>query len=475
MDGVVRPHNIEAEQAVLGACLLSRDALDRVSDLRADHFFDPVHGRIFEMIQSRHAAGELVSPVVLRAVANQIEGIDELGGSDYLARLATCVTSLSATPDFAAAIKELAARRTLALLAEEIASEAANPVLRLSDTMERAEAGLSSIREAASTRQPYRSLSEAADEAFEEVERAMRGERGNRTGLADLDATLGGLHPGDLIVIAGRPGMGKSLVGTWLAAHQAAQGRPSLIFSREMSAGDVALRIVSSVTAARGHGVSYSDLRRGTVSDDAFLGALRAARAIEAHPLTIAGPDIRRIGEIEAGIRSFAKRARSRGDRPGCAVIDYLGLIARPDGDRSDVSWISEVTASVKAAALRAEMPVILLSQLNRKVEAREDKRPMLADLRDSGSIEQDADVVIFCYREAYYLERAEPKDEVSAEAIVWSEKMLAAKDKLDLIVAKQRNGPIRAITVGCDLATNRLWDLDPRGQGSGEFGGAFQ
>lgn len=459
------PHSIDAEQAVLGAILINNEAYDRVSGmLTPEHFYDPVHSRIYEATATRITEGKLASPVMLKPIMAADAGLKELGGGDYLARMVDAVVSVAAVRDYAEMIVDMAHRRAVIAAAEEAAERARDIGTPIDDVLDEAETGLDTVRGEKTGNQRAVTLSQALEEAAREAESAIKGETGNKTGLVDLDSLLGGMFPGDLSVVAGRPGMGKSAVSLWLAEQQASQGRPVLYCGLEMRAAQNALRLVSEWTARSGRALSYGAIRRGEISHRDFMHMLERMRENETLPVHMTGPDLRGLGALISEIRRFSQRCRHQEKEPGLVVIDYLSLITQPSGARSIYEWISSVTPALKSAAQRYGVPLILCAQLSRALERRDDKRPVLADLRDSGSIEQDADNVLFLYRDRYYAEREEPDPASDAHA-GWEARMARGQHKLEIIVAKQRYGETGTVTVGFNPGINHLWDLGRHGE----------
>ncbi|TVQ56315.1 MAG: replicative DNA helicase [Rhodobacteraceae bacterium] len=467
----LQPHNIEAEQALLGALLINNDVYDRVASLVAPkHFYDPLHGRIFEVAARRIQQNALASPVTLRPFFERDPGMAELGGPAYLARLAGAAISIYAARDFAQTIHDLALRRELILLGEEIAAKAADvhPDSEPKDQIVEAEQALYTLAETGKHEGGFVSFLRAAKEAIDIANAAYQrdgGLAGLSTGLMDMDRKLGGLHPSDLVIIAGRPSMGKTALATNIAFNIARKFRTGLkpdgeegvvdggvvgFFSLEMSAEQLATRVLSEQAQ-----VPSERIRRGEMDEPEFRRFVEAAAELERIPLY--------IDDTPAlPISTLAARARRLKRQHGldALFVDYLQLV-RPASGRSDgrVQEVSEITQGLKAIAKELNVPVIALSQLSRQVENREDKRPQLSDLRESGSIEQDADVVMFVYREEYYHERLKPGEDDPAFTD-WLAKMERIHNKAEAIIGKQRHGPIGTVELQFDGRFTRFSDL---------------
>ena len=466
------PHNIEAEQALLGALLNNNEVLDRVSQLvEARHFFDPLHGRIFEIAARRIQQGMLVTPVTLKPFVEALAGIEGVGGAGYLARLAGAAISVYHARDYAQTIHDLAVRRELIRLGEEVAARAVEVDTESDprDQIVQAEQALYNLAEKGRYEGGFVSFLRAATEAIDVANAAYQrdgGLAGLSTGLMDMDRRLGGLHPSDLVIIAGRPSMGKTALATNIAFNIAKRYRKGTrpdgtegtvdggivgFFSLEMSAEQLATRVLSEQAQ-----VPSERIRRGELEEDEFRRFVLAAAELERIPLY--------IDDTPAlPIATLAARARRLKRQHGldALFVDYLQLCrgggGRPNDNR--VQEVSEITQGLKAIAKELNVPVIALSQLSRQVENREDKRPQLADLRESGSIEQDADVVMFVFREEYYHERVKPPEEDPAFP-EWLTKAERIHNKAEAIIGKQRHGPIGTVELMFDGRFTRFSDL---------------
>ncbi len=471
----VLPHNIEAEQGLLGTLLVDNRGLEKVGDfLRADHFFVPAHQRIFDAIRKINERGQAASPVTLKTYFEQDADLAGVGGADYLAELAANVVSLANTADYGRTIYDLHLRRELIVLGEDMAADANAPGIdrEANDCIEQAEAKLYKLAETGQVRGGFVSLKSSVATALEIAEKAFRADThvtGVTTGLRDLDQKLGGLHPSDLLILAARPSMGKTALAVNIAFRAAEkhletggkQGAVVGFFSLEMSSDQLATRILSEKA-----GISGDLIRKGQVKEADFQKFIQASHRLTQVPLFIDDTPALSI----SAIRTRARRLK-RQHNLGLLVVDYLQLLTGTGSRQSTenrVLEISEITRDLKAIAKEFSIPVLALSQLSRAVEQREDKRPMLSDLRESGSIEQDADVVMFIFREEYYLSREEPSQKVGEgdekfydRHTKWAQKLEEVSNTAETIVAKQRHGPIGTVKLFFDPNVTRFADLD--------------
>ncbi|MGE5505576.1 MAG: replicative DNA helicase [Actinomycetota bacterium] len=459
------PHNYEAEQALLGAVLLNNRAFEKVSEfLRAEHFAEPAHGRIFAACGKLIERGQIANPVTLKTYLEQDGALADVGGPQYLAQLANAVVSIINAEDYGKLIHDLHLRRELIALGEDLVNDAFAPDIDRSamDQIGGAEAKLYELATTGQTEggfEDFRSVLIGAVQAAESAHKRQGKLSGVPTGLIDMDKKLGGLHESDLIILAGRPSMGKTSLATNIAFNAAAAykeeadtlGRKKAVdgavvafFSLEMSAEQLATRILAEQAEIPSH-----KIRQGELSNDEFERLVVAAQQLHRLPLFIDDTPALSI----SAVRTRSRRLQ-RQHGLGLIVLDYLQLL-RGSGATSEnrVQEISEITRGLKALAKELNVPVIALSQLSRAVEQREDKRPQLADLRESGSIEQDADVVMFVFREQYYLERAEPgqRPEESQEKFnerhaKWQERCEQVWNTAEVIIAKQRHGPVGTV-----------------------------
>ncbi|WP_209425612.1 replicative DNA helicase [Pararhodobacter sp. SW119] len=475
----VLPHNIEAEQQLLGAVLTNNDVFDRISSLiKAEHFFEPVHQRIFEISAARIQKNALASPVTLKAFMEDDPGLKELGGPSYLVRLAGAAISAYVARDYAQMIYDLAVRRDLIRLGQDISARAGKVEVDSEprEQIVEAEQRLYKLAEQGVAERGFQSFLKAVTDAVNMANAAYQREgqlSGISTGLADLDKKLGGLHPSDLIILAGRPSMGKTSLATNIAfniakAHRrgtkpdgsegSVEGGVVGFFSLEMSAEQLAARILSEAAE-----VPSEQIRRGDMTEGEFRRFVEAAKSLEACPLFIDDTPALPIAQIAARARRL-KRTQGL----DVLMVDYLQLL-RGTSKENRVQEVSEITQGLKAIAKELNIPVIALSQLSRQVENRDDKRPQLSDLRESGSIEQDADVVMFVFREEYYREREKPGDHDLDGMAKWQEIMERVHGKAEVVIGKQRHGPIGTVELSFEGRFTRFGNLvQPWQQGGG-------
>ncbi len=464
------PCNIEAEQQLLGAILVNNDVYDRISSLvKPEHFFDPVHQRIFEIASARIRKNALASPVTLKAFMEEDAGLKELGGPAYLVRIAAAAISAYAARDYAQMIYDLAVRRDLIRLGQDISARAAQVDVEAEprEQIVDAEQKLYKLAEQGVAERGFQSFLKAVTDAVNMANAAYQrdgGLAGISTGLMDLDKKLGGLHPSDLIILAGRPSMGKTSLATNIAFNIAKSYKHGLrpdgsegaldggvvgFFSLEMSAEQLAARILSEAAE-----VPSEQIRRGDMHEDEFRRFVEAAKSLESSPLYIDDTPALPIAQVAARARRL-KRTHGL----DVLIVDYLQLLRGLSKD-SRVQEVSEITQGLKAIAKELNIPVIALSQLSRQVESREDKRPQLSDLRESGSIEQDADVVMFVFREEYYREREKPADHDLDAMAKWQEIMESIHGKAEVIIGKQRHGPIGTVELSFEGRFTRFGNL---------------
>jgi replicative DNA helicase len=481
----VQPHNIDAEQAVLGAILVTNETYHRVADfLLAEHFYEPVHQRIFAVCAERITRGQRADPITLRTLFEDDPALRELGGARYVTELARAAETIISAVDYARLVHDLAVKRGLIAVGSEIVSRAFDPASLATgqEQIEAAEQALFDLAQTGEVRGEFKRFDNVLTSAVEMIGAAWRnagGVSGVTTGLVDLDQKTGGLQPSDLVVLAGRPSMGKTALAITIALNAASAEATPLnreglkhrnyvvgVFSLEMSAEQLATRLLAAKAE-----ISSDALRRGDLeSDEQFNKVVKASQELAGIPLFIDDTPALSV----ASLRTRARRLK-RTHGLSLLVVDYLQLL-RGVGRHSEqnrVQEISEITQTLKAIAKELNVPVLALSQLSRAVEAREDKRPMLSDLRESGSIEQDADVVMFVYRDEYYLSRSEPKqrpeqkaERFQEEYLQWQAQLEAAHNRAELIIAKQRNGPIGRVDLHFDAGFGRFRNLDPHRYG---------
>jgi len=468
------PHNIEAEQALLGAILVNNEAFYRVSDfLEPKHFLETIHQRIFELAGGLIRAGKLATPVTLKTFLPTDLDIAGLTINQYLARLAAEATTIINAEDYGRTVYDLSIRRDLITIGEDMVNLAyeapvdATPQSHIED----AERKLFELAETGRYESGFQRFAQALTTAVDMAAHAYQrdgGLSGMATGLTDLDSKMGGLQKSDLIILAGRPGMGKTALATNIAYNIAkafAQGdvRPDGtretvnggvvgFFSLEMSAEQLATRIISEQT-----GIPSNKIRRGAIDEADFENIKDISIELQSLPFYVDETGGLSIGQLAARARRL-KRQRGL----DLLVIDYVQLLQGSTRRSSEnrVQEITEITTRLKALAKELNVPVLALSQLSRQVENREDKRPQLSDLRESGSIEQDADVVLFVYREEYYLTNKEPRPG-TADHDKWLTEMDAVHGKAEVIIGKQRHGPTGTVALQFDAEVTRFANLD--------------
>jgi replicative DNA helicase len=479
----VMPHNAEAEQGLLGAILVNNKAYEKVVEfLRPEHFYDPVHARIFEAIDSLINLGRIADPVTLKGY---FENDPDLGGTTYLHDLAANVVSVINAEHYGRLIHDLFLRRRLIEIGEETVNDAYNQTLDTDGIaqIEQTEAKLFELASTGDVKGGFVSFKDSLTVAIRNAEAAFQRDTpitGVTTGLIDMDRKLGGLHKSDLVILAGRPSMGKTSLAVnmgfnaakaWLASN-GKEGAGVAFFSLEMSADQLAGRILADEAQ-----VPSEKIRRGDLKTDDFQRFAEAMQLVGRAPFYIDDTPALSINAVRTRARRLA---RSAPGGIGLIIVDYLQLL-RGSSTRSSenrVQEISEITRGLKAIAKELHVPVVALSQLSRAVEQREDKRPQLSDLRESGSIEQDADVVMFVFREQYYLERGEPTrradesdDKFNDRYQRWQQRCEEVHNTAEVIIAKQRHGPIGTVRLFFDGQFTKFGNLDAhRANASGEF-----
>ena len=474
------PANIEAEAAFLGAVLIDNRVIEELPvNLTPVHFFEPVHARIYERIQQLLDRKAVVTPVTLRPYFEADEALKELGGLTYLARLTADGQGLLAPRELASQIYDLALLRELVGVGRNLVESATDTseTVEPMEQIERAEAALYNVAEGAGSQSEAQGFAQATRTAITAIEKALNSGghiSGKTTGLTSINDKCGGLHDSDLIIVAGRPGMGKSSLATNIAFNAANRlrrdridgiedeksvGAAVALFSLEMSADQLATRILAEQS-----GISSELLRMGKISRDDFQKLSFASQTLAELPLYIDDTPALTI----AALRARARRLKRR-HNVGLVIVDYLQLLQGTGrgGNENRVNEISEISRGLKTLAKELGVPVIALSQLSRAVEQREDKRPMLSDLRESGSIEQDADMVWFIYREDYYIAAKEPKqpsdgDDAKTHELhdKWREDMERVYGLAELIVAKQRHGSTGKVRLRFEPRITRFSDL---------------
>ena len=464
------PNNIAAEQNYLGALLYDNQVLDKTNDLlRQEHFFDPLHGKIFAFTSKLIMRGQVANHVTLKAMITSDVAVLDEDVDSYLGDLIDGVISISDASDYAQLIHDSYLRRELIRISDTVIRDASQPDIDNSAfrQIEAAEQYLFNLAENDIAETGLRPFLSVLTETIRQAEIAANSEghlSGLSTGLTGLNNLLGGMHKSDLIILAGRPGMGKTALATNIAFHAATTTRtgeraaPVAFFSLEMSAEQLGLRILSERSE-----LDSEKIRRGKLKTDEFNKLVDANREINMAPFFIDDTPALSISQL-------ASRARrmKRTSGLGLVVVDYLQLLQAQIGIKPEnrVQEISNITRSLKALAKELDIPVLALSQLSRAVEQREDKRPNLADLRESGSIEQDSDVVMFVYREEYYLSKSEPdrKDNETTEKYNerydnWTKKLEKTAGLAEIQIAKQRHGPVGSVTLQFESRLTRFHD----------------
>ena len=458
------PQNIEAEQALLGAILVNNEAFYRVSDfLEPNHFFEPVHRRIYQVAGELIRANKIANPVTIKTFLPADLAIGDITLNQYLARLAAEATTIINAEDYGRSVYDLALRRALIGIGEDMVNVAYDAPVEMSpkEQIEEAEKRLYEVAEKGQFDGGFQPFDTALLTAIDMASAAYKRDghlSGLATGLADLDRQMGGLQASDLVILAGRPGMGKSALATNIGFNIAKGWRGEVqpdgttttvnggivgFFSLEMSSEQLATRIIAEQSA-----VPSSDIRRGRITEDQFAAIVEAAREMNRIPFYLDQTGGLTIGQLSARARRL-KRQRGL----DLLIIDYIQLLqgSSKRGNENRVQEVTEITNQLKALAKELSVPILALSQLSRQVENRDDKRPQLSDLRESGSIEQDADVVMFVYREEYYLKNKEPKPG-TIEYETWQNEMSQVHGVAEVIIGKQRHGP---------TGTVRLWFED--------------
>jgi replicative DNA helicase len=465
------PHNIEAEQALLGAILVNNEAFYRVSDfLGPEHFYEPVHREIYEIAGKIIRAGKAATPITVKTyLPDQLTA--EVTLPQYLARLAAEATTVINSADYGQTIYDLAIRRNLIQIGEGMVATAYESDVEMTAPrqIEEAEKSLFDLAEKGRYDGGFQPFNEALTEAIKMAGEAYQRDgtlSGTATGLTDLDRLMGGLQRSDLIILAARPAMGKTSLATNVAFHVARSWRGEVtpdghqktvdggqvaFFSLEMSAEQLATRILAEQAE-----ISSSDIRRGNIHESQFTRLVDVSNMLSTVPLYIDDTGGLSVSQLAARARRLKRQTGL-----DLIIIDYVQLLSGSGRKASEnrVQELTEITTTLKALAKELEVPIIALSQLSRAVEARDDKHPQLADLRESGSIEQDADVVLFVYREEYYLKNKEPK-EGTPEHLTWQNEMEKVHGRAEVIIGKQRHGPTGTVQLSFEAQFTRFGNL---------------
>ena len=465
----VLPSNVQAEQMLLGAILTNNELLNYVSEfLRDEHFFEPIHQKIYKAIEKITEKGLTATPITLRSMLTQDELFQEVEGAEYLAKLITMSMMVINPVDYGKIIYDLAIKRNLINIGEEVVNNAYNSSLEVEakEQIEHAEAKLYDLASEGLNEKSFTKIGISISESLASINRAMKNNDhiiGISTGLIDLDNKLCGFHNSDLIILAGRPSMGKTAFAINLALNACNNMRLKNIrdnqeiqsvgfFSLEMSSEQLTTRLLSMCAE-----IDSTSLRTGILGEEKYNRLRKEANTLSELQFFIDDTPALSI----SAIRTRARRMK-RKHNLGILFIDYLQLIRGVSKSENRVSEISEITQGLKAIAKELNIPVIALSQLSRAVELREDKKPMLSDLRESGTIEQDADIVMFIYREEYYLTRKEPTAG-DAKHAAWLDKLNKVYNIADIIVAKHRNGPVGNVPLYYDSQFSKFGNLETR------------
>lgn len=448
------PHNVEAEQVVLGSLIVNPSLLGvAISRGGADLFYDPCHADLFNAIIRRDRDAMSIGVVAMRDFADHHEGLSELGGGKYLVRLAGVAVGAVQIAHYVDLLADYTGKRRLFTAmseARELIRGGETPAAVIAGKLEAAiiEQDLGASKAPVSM---MKAVTGAVRQSFDA--KNGKDDGGVKSGLTALDRIIPGFYPGELILLGGRPSMGKTAVALSIALNVARAGHGVAIISLEMTPESMALRAMSEATSIRNNAVYYTNLRQGKFDDRQAETVKQAAQDVAELPITFLSADYSDLSAMVSGVRQIK---RAMGDSLRLVVIDYAQILRVKNASRYE--QITEISIALKSLAMRLNVPVLALSQLSRGIEQREDKRPMLSDLRESGQLEQDADAVMFCYRDEYYLEREKPVDNLEMlEA--WENAMSRARNRLEIIVAKQRQGSIGTAHMFCAPAVNRIWE----------------
>lgn len=463
-------YNIEAEQAVLGTIILNNEYLNRVSEfLREEHFYEPAHGRIYaQILHNIEKVNIIANQVTLKQFFESEQSIKALGGALYLSNLLASASAIIDIADYGRLIYDLALKRKLAMIGEDIVNRVYKTEENVSgiEQIEMAEGALFKLSENGSGKSDFRNISASLKETLDKTLVARQRDShisGVSTGLVDLDKILAGMQPSDLIILAGRPSMGKTALAINVAVnackflnHNVSDQKDKKavgFFSLEMSADQLAARILSMESS-----INAGKFRTGQLNDMEWEAIATRSAEIAKLPFFIDDTPALSISAIRTRTRRLVRKHNL-----AFLLIDYLQLIRGSNSRSQDgrVQEVSEITQGLKAIAKEFNIPVIALSQLSRAVESRDDKRPQLSDLRESGSIEQDADVVAFIYRESYYHERKKPPESEREKFEEWTHKMNELRHVSEVIIAKQRNGPVGNVHLYFDAEFTRFGNLE--------------
>jgi len=459
------PHSIELEQQILGGLLSDNAAVRHLGDLPAAAFYDPVHAVLFERILARIAEGEAANATLLKFEVSSLEGLKELGGAAYLVKLELSAIAVSAMPEYIRELRRLYGRRAGIEALQVALNRLATHDREMSpeDALTLAEGDIAIALQAVQDKPLARPWLASSHLAMQGMIDAREGGRavGLSTGIDQLDGLISALGAGESIVLAGRPSMGKTAVALNIALKAATRGDGVFFASLEMGGDQLAMRAFSQMVAERGRKATYFDMRRGVLDGEDWDATLDAARSVAELPIFTCDPSCRSLTRLRAALSASERQLRAQGNALKLIVVDYLQLI-EPTGRYRQGDTNGKVTASsqaMKAMAMHYGVPVLVLSQLNRMVEERDPPLPRMSDLRDSGSIEQDADLVLFCYRPEYYTQKRIDAHKAAGKSVSEMADLEAAiavqRNRMTLICAKNRGGATGSVSVYCDIASN--------------------
>ncbi|MGE3829410.1 MAG: replicative DNA helicase [Parvibaculaceae bacterium] len=460
------PKNIEAEQALLGAILVNNDAHNLVASfLRPEHFSEAIHARIFEAVVALRAKGRLASPETLKLYFQQDETLKEIGGTVYLARLARAATTIINAGEYGRLVYENAQRRSLIKICLDTANNATQPAVdsTLRDELAGHIEECQNIFDGSTPdRKSVSTLPEAGRSSLKllNLVRAGNGDpNAIPTGVPGIDRLTGGMRRGEFIVLGARPSVGKTAFAVQIAQNVGANGDGVAFFSLEMPTAILVPRFISSsLFTPSVRTPSYQQILRGDVLTSDMPAIEAVVKGFDEMPIIIDDAPGLSAVEVEARARVMASKFQAAGKRLGLVIVDHIHRMRGPS-NQNRVAQFSEISSGLAEAAKRLDAPLLCLAQLNRSLESREEKRPTLADLRESGAIEQDADLVLFLYRDSYYLKR-QPRGKTVFADMATDRALEAANDRLELIIAKQRSGPVDVVHLFADMATNAIRDL---------------
>jgi replicative DNA helicase len=459
-------HSIEAEQSLLGAALITPEVLDRLPALRSDHFFEPIHKKIYEEIRRRADKGERVTPLLLEDTFSPTMDIGGMPFRQYVARLCSEATTIINAPDYGRHVRRYSVARAFVALLQDLNAHRED-FFALDQALERAFHAVDELRLEAADRRVLNTVSvgDATAVVLERLTRRLQGEPSTAvlTGLTMLDRRLsGGLHLGSLILGAGRPGSGKTSLGSGVALAAARQGIGAGLFSLEMPEEEISVRLLADCAFDYRAPITYNRILADHVNSTEQQQLVDAQRTLREVPLEIDTSSHLTVPELAAKARGMRKKLAAKGAELRLLVVDYLKFLVPSDEWRGNKNLqVGEISAALKQLAKDEGLAVFLLCQLNRDVEKRENKRPILSDLRDSGELEADADVVLFLYREAYYLQNDPQLAKSGPEAAEKQTRLLQVINDLEINVAKQRMGPTGPLLVYCNMGCSAVRNRD--------------